>query len=139
MSRDIKYQCVDTKDKIIWNPLTLQEIIEWDWEMGGFYYDGEYKWDYASLPHKDYNFHVHPDNVVWRQYTWLKDKNWVEIYEGDVLQIYTRDNERSFKDEVKDLYDFFQRGYISWYDAIKHSHIEIIWNIYENPELLTNQ
>ena len=68
-----------------------------------------------------------------QQYTGLKDKNGVEIYEGDVVE----------------NWEFGQVGEVSFHDgmfvtsSVKYepSHlagydVEIIGNIYENPELL---
>jgi hypothetical protein len=72
------------------------------------------------------------------QYTWLKDKNWKEIYEWDIMKscywdlttiIFNDENWRfewnkSFWCSHKDMKDLLRYGW------------EIIWNIYENPELL---
>lgn len=74
------------------------------------------------------------DNCKVMQYTGLKDKNGVEIYEGDI---------------IKHFGDFgvvkFQKGcFVSnWKtkstllkDFIMGNRCEVIGNIYENPELL---
>lgn len=80
------------------------------------------------------------------QYTGLKDKNDKEIYEGDILKGTTKGN----SEEVLAItYVKWDRGQFdlftemtsdSWEDALynymQFFDVEVIGNIYENPELL---
>ncbi|MFG5563464.1 YopX family protein [Enterococcus faecalis] len=85
---------------------------------------------------------LRPEHLM--QSTGLKDKNGVEIFEGDIVQY--RDGEYSYLGIVKrDCYQFFIDGIEpdDNYDFIDVSNtfdgtssLEVIGNIHENPELL---
>lgn len=86
-------------------------------------------------------------NLLWSQYTGLKDKNGREIYEGDVLvatwfQLDPEDTSGSW--EIKAAVKFVGGGfkvepkldwYGGWLDLVQLENIEVVGNIYENSEL----
>lgn len=82
--------------------------------------------------HEDGAVGVEHENVIFMQFTGLKDKNGKEIYEGDVLELGAPfgNQEVQWNDDGW----FLQAGHdrLSTHAA----HLEVIGNIYENPELL---
>ena len=77
------------------------------------------------------------------QYTWLKDKNGVEIYEWDIIQ-HQNDCADSAPYLVPELSPENWETLMGIWDSEwevsknKYSNIEILGNIYENPELLSD-
>lgn len=108
MNREIKFRAWDDEQKKMWSGIPLNQFFD---EM-------------SDLP------------IM--QYTGLKDKNGVEIYEGDIV------NSKIFGiSEVR----YFQNSFVLWDDgSYSRDHknylgdnCEVIGNIYENPELLEAQ
>jgi uncharacterized phage protein (TIGR01671 family) len=81
----------------------------------------------------------HPDGLTYQQYTGLKDKDGVEIYEGDIVQSHSEDFENeNFVGKI--IYD--EGSFLTWINQNdirgiwSRNDIEVIGNLYENPELL---
>lgn len=122
----------------------------WDGRVNKWYASafGPFEWMYQNTDwdggkNPAYTVTMPPEGVILLQYTGLKDKNGKEIYEGDVVCYiddvvveniggYDRTEPEGKFVEVKipDFYNFT-------YYEVGVEDIEVIGNIYENPELLT--
>ncbi len=133
--REIKFRAWDKEDKEM---MCLGEALKRDW---------------VSCDEQDYYLRSeYPDEVVLMQFTGLKDKNGVEIYEGDKLSFTVFDpfdNDTQYTGYVvytgsrfqiwnkpDDEYYGSDGGFELDLVVNQDDEIEIIGNIYENPELL---
>lgn len=117
-----------------------------DWSN---YHSIDLEWQICDV--WDQNLQLNEDEwFILMQYTWLKDNNGKDIYEGDIISYYNPDNFEKNQEVVWD--DISLCYWCGTHDIASLKHIqdnmieqfkfqwkfEVIWNIYENPELIKN-
>ena len=118
----------------------------WDKELDFMISIKRYKIDFNGqvlFDNNDKELYNQTNKIELMQYTGLKDKNGVEIYESDIIKaIWSKDCDEYIANEewIGDI--FFNYGSFDingeWCVALNcfNGTLEVIGNIYENPELL---
>ena len=136
--REYKFRCWDTENKEM---LKVQEL-----DFEDTFYGGR-----LSIRTDQYNDYFDIEDMILMQYTGLKDKNGKEIYEGDIVlyqdweQCYEGGGNDSFinkgiveYNESNCCFNVTERATIDIEDVLYEGNedLEVIGNIYDNPELL---
>ena len=136
MNREIKFRIWDIENKEM---LKVQEL---DFEPT--FYGGR-----IAIRPDQYNDYFDTEDMILMQYTGLHDKNGKELYEGDIVKITNKNSKViSMKPIIADIewseeyltYTLITTSVKDAFESLKdyldEYDIEVIGNIYDNPELL---
>ena len=139
--REIKFRAWDNHYKYMNYKIIVGIYGDWEKVKDDKNYTSCAMWiepknvDYKCEPHWSH-FEPYHENIKLMQYTGLKDKNGVEIYEGDIVSIDERNifyivewHDTGLKGRQYNNQSYIGLEY--WKNIM-----EVIGNIYENPELL---
>lgn len=120
--REVKFRCWDRVKRCMNNKFVLSS----DGEVGSFY-GGSFDWN-NEIAHL-------------MEYTGLKDKNGIEIYEGDIVSLEDWNPSNMQIAFIEGAFCLANKDgeYVGDIHHIHHAGIErsqVVGNIHENPELL---
>lgn len=119
------------------------------WIQGGYYSAGsrtfivaevefETNWNIDTQIYKGYRmYEVHPSSVG--QYIDDTDHNGTKIFEGDIVREYGNDEDgyaQVFWEDQSSQFSIIWPGLLSDFDSFYGHELEVIGNIYDDPELL---
>lgn len=117
--REIKFRA--------WNWLRFLSEVEWKHKAISEF------WLVCEIADGELQF-WEEENITLQQFTGLLDKNGKEIYEGDILEdIYEKER------WVMKFSDWLFWIPFHYLDSQRPNDTLIIWNVHENPELLTKE
>jgi len=92
------------------------------------------KFGFAAIPLDDGMLQPNSNDIILMQYTGLKDKNGVEIYEGDIVKTKSQYWQVLFNDGAFWISNIAKKGADV---LVRSTPLEVIGNIYESPGLFT--
>lgn len=123
----------------------MREIKFRAWRKKYCWMEEVYLFDFSVnevwLKHDGIEYYLNLNEVELMQYTGLKDKNEIEIYEGDILRVRKNISEKDFPEYTGEV-KIHSIGYLTCgqyrilSDELLDVGCEVIGNIYENAELL---
>ena len=124
MNREIKFRIWDIENKEM---LKVQEL-----DFESTFYGGR-----IAIRPDQYNDYFDTEDMILMQYTGIDDKNGKEIYEGDIVKYENMTGKIMFFNGSFIMSNFEETE--EWELGVINEELEIMGNIYDNPELLEGE
>jgi len=122
------------KENIWQSENTNREFRAWNNKKNIMLYCSQAPWLWVFIMEAEINWYK-----IMQKIPWLYDQNWLQIREWDVLDFDEKERRWKFKPEVIWLDKVIWEFDYCWTKSDVNQWRSIIWNIYQNPELLSER